>query len=50
MWEEHNVNPQDRKCVKGFCYWWQEKKQHIGLRGKQCFKVIPVPVGILLLV
>lgn len=38
MWEEHNVNPQgNRKCMKRFCYWWQEKKQHIGLRGKQMF-------------
>lgn len=38
MWEECNVNPQgDRKCVKGFCCWWQEKKQHVGLSGKQMF-------------
>lgn len=37
-WEECNVNtPGDRKCVKGFCCQWQEKKQHVGLKGKQMF-------------
>lgn len=38
MWEEHNINPWgDGKCMKGFCYWWQERKQHVGHECKQMF-------------
>lgn len=38
MWEKHHINPRgDRKCIKGFCYSWQEGKQHVGHECEQMF-------------